>query len=114
MRVDAGKEKFEEIEVLGKPALFTDARIDRQTIPRGLHYYEVRGDDDGGFDPVQIGEGILVNHYGSILTRKPIKLDKDGYLDINPEKDFAYISGSHMTAKEFKKKYPLKKREKER
>ena len=113
MRFDAGKEKFEEIEVLGKPALFTDARLDRQTIPRGLHYYEVR--EEGGFDPVQIGKGILANHYGSILTRKPIRLDKDGYLDIDPEKDFVFIGGDHMTAKEFKKKYPLhKKREKER
>ena len=31
-----------EIEVLGKPALFHDMRIDRNTVPKGLYLYEVR------------------------------------------------------------------------
>ena len=63
------EEHFEEITVLGKPALFHDMRIDRETVPKGLYLYEVRGDDDGGGDPVQIAKGIMVNHFGSIITR---------------------------------------------
>ena len=109
------EEHFEEIMVLGKPALFHDMRIDRDTVPKGLYLYEVRGDDDGGGDPVQIARGIMVNHFGSIITREAIKLPPDGYLDIDPEKDWNFAGGDCRTVKEFQEKYPpAKKKEKER
>lgn len=110
-RFDARKENFEEIVVLGKPALFTDIRLDRATVPKGMYLYEVRA-DDVNFDPVQIARNIMVNHYGSILTREPIKLPADGYLDIDAEKDFSYEDGKHMGIKAFMEKYPsARKRE---
>lgn len=84
-RYDAGKETFEEITVLGKPALFTGIRIDRSTVPEGLFLYEVRHDDEGLGDPVQIARGILVNHFGSIITCEPVSLPPDGYLDLDGE-----------------------------
>ncbi len=77
-RYNAMEEHFEEITVLDKPALFTGIRIERETVPKGLYLYEVRGDDDGGGDPVQIARGIMVNHFGSIITHEPIKLPPDG------------------------------------
>ena len=104
-RYDAMAEKFEEITVLGKPALFTSIRIDRNSIPRGLYLYEVRYDDDGLGDPVQIAKGIMVNHFGSIITHKPLRLPRDGYLDIDPEKDWSFDGGDCRTVKEFQKKY---------
>lgn len=108
------EETYSEIRVLGKPALFHDLRIDRSTVPRGLYLYEVRSDDDGRGDPVQIAKGIMVNHWGTILTREPIKLPADGYLDIDPEKDWDYAGGDCCTVQEFMKKYPpVKQKEKE-
>ena len=107
-RYDAGRELFSEIRVLGKPALFHDMRIDRSSVPKGLYLYEVRHDDDSFGDPVQIAKGILVNHFGSILTQSPIKLPPDGCLDIEPEKDWDYREGNSLTIKEFLKKYPAK------
>lgn len=112
-RYHAGEEIFSEIMVLGKPALFHDMRIERDSVPKGLYLYEIRHDDDGFGDPVQIAKGIMVNHFGSILTREPIKLPPDGYLNIDPEKDWDYGSGNTLTAEEFMKKYPLKRKEKE-
>lgn len=113
-RYNAMEEKFEEITVLGKPALFHDMRIDRNSVPKGLYLYEVRSDDDGCGDPVQIARGIMVNHFGSIITREPIKLPPDGYLDIDPEKDWSYEGGDCRTVKEFQQTYPpVKKKEKE-
>lgn len=112
-RYDAGEELFTEIMVLGKPALFHDMRIERDSVPQGLYLYEIRHDDDGFGNPVQIAKGIMVNHFGSILTREPIKLPPDGYLDIDPEKDWDYGSGNTLTAEEFMKKYPQKGKEKE-
>ena len=35
-RYHAMNETYTEIEVLGKPALFHDMRIDRSTVPKGL------------------------------------------------------------------------------
>ena len=36
MTVDARKERFELVEVLGHPMLFTCLRVDRSTVPKGL------------------------------------------------------------------------------
>lgn len=107
-RYDAGREHFSEIRVLGKPALFHDMRIDRSSMPKGLYLYEVRHDDDGFGDPVQIAKEILVNHFGSIITRTPIKLPAGGCLDIDPEKDWDFGLGNSLTVKEFLEKYPSK------
>ena len=108
-RFNAMEEHFTEIEVLGKPALFHDLRLDRGSIPKGLYLYEVRYDDLGRGDPVQIAKGIMVNHLGSIITREQIKLPPDGYLDIDPEEDWSYTGGDCLTVKAFMEKYPLVK-----
>ena len=55
-RYNAMEETFTEVRVLGKPALFHDLRIDRSTVPKGLYLYEVRHDDEGWGDPVQIAD----------------------------------------------------------
>ena len=112
---NAVEESYEEITVLGRPALFTSGRLDRSTVPDGLYQYEVRSDDGGHGDPVQIAKGIMVNHWGTILTREPVRLPPDGYLDIDPEKDWSYAGGDCRTVKEFMQKFPpAKKKERER
>ena len=35
--IDATKETFESVTVLDKPMLFTCARIDRDTVPKGMY-----------------------------------------------------------------------------
>ena len=39
-------ERYEEITVCGKPALFTSIRIKRDTVPDGLYAYDVWHDDE--------------------------------------------------------------------
>ena len=51
-------------------------------------------------DPVQIAKGIMVNHFGSIITCDPIRLPPDGYLDIDPEKDWDFCDGDCRTVRE--------------
>lgn len=60
--VDVMEEDFEDVTVLGQPMLFTCARVDRSTVPKGLYLYEVRHDDDQRGDPVQLARWIMVNH----------------------------------------------------
>lgn len=106
-RFNAMEEKFEEVTLFGRPALFTDIRINRDTVPQGYHLYEVRHDDDCQGDAVQIARNIVVNHWGSVITRDAIKLPPDGCLDIEPEA-LNYMPGYDLSMKDFMDKYPPK------
>lgn len=46
MTVNARTEEFQQLELFGKYALFTDGRIDRPTVPKGWHCNDFRGSDD--------------------------------------------------------------------
>ena len=94
--------------------MFHDMRIERDSVPKGLYLYGVRIDEDGR-NPVQIAKDVMDNHFGSLITREPIKFSPDGYLDIDPEKDWNFAGGDCRTVKEFQENYPpVRKKEKER
>lgn len=106
-------ETFEIVTMLGKPMLFTELRIDRSTVPKGLYMYEVRHDDDMRGDPVQIANWILVYHWGTLISNEPLKLTpsrtaNNAYLDIDPYKDWNY-EGGEATVKEYMEQHPPKK-----
>lgn len=112
-RKNAMDEVYEEVTVFGKPMLFTCLRIDRDTVPKGMYLYEVRHDDDQQGDPVQIANWIMVNHWGTLISNQPIKLEKspsvnNAYRDIDPETDWNY-EGVDSTLKEYMEKHPPKK-----
>lgn len=106
-RYSAMSESFEEVTIFEKPALFTNLRIDRSSVPKGYHLYEVRHDDDSLGNAVQIAKGILVNHWGTLITRNKIKLPPDGHLDIKPD-DLNYHTGDCRSMKDYMRKYPVK------
>lgn len=113
MRYDAAKEEYEQVTVLGHTMLFTCGRIDRDTVPKGMYLYEVRHDDDGRGDPCEIAEKIMVNHWGTLITNRPIKLQIDertgkGYREIDPETDWSY-EGVCATLSKYMKKHPPQK-----
>lgn len=51
MRKNANEIVFDEIIVLGTPALFTDWRVDRASVPTDMKMYEVRHADEDWGDP---------------------------------------------------------------
>ena len=79
MRVNARKEEFEHIELFGKPALFTDSRIDRVTVPANLYCYDLRGSDNDPGKPVTVENKVGVNHAGTVLTIEPVTIPEEGY-----------------------------------
>jgi hypothetical protein len=105
-RYNATEEPFEEVTILDMPALFTSLRLDRATVPAGYHVYEVRHDDDHHGDAVQIARDIMVNHWGSLITRDEIKLPDDGYLDIEPDA-LNFCNGDCDSMSSFMEKYPV-------
>lgn len=58
------------------PDANTCCRVDQDTVPEDLYIYEVSHDENIRGKPVQISEWIRVNHWGTLLTSKPIRLDK--------------------------------------
>lgn len=92
-------EKFELIEVVGQPALFSDSRISDTEVPEGLHRYDLRvGDDD--FCDGAIEKSVYVNYGGSILLQQPLDLGADGYIQLD-EDSSPNFTGEEMTAEEF-------------
>ena len=60
-RHDANRLTYDEVTIFGVPALFTDLRVDRSTVPDGVYRYEVRYSDEYGGEPVELARGILVD-----------------------------------------------------
>ena len=102
--INANDVDYERFEVLGHDALFTCLRIDRKTLPDGLHAYDLRDCDDCTGDPCQLKNYILVNHWGTVIVREPIDgADVGVDLDRN---DYNYL-GEEMTLDEFANLAPI-------
>ena len=95
MAQNAVTEQYEEITVLGKPALFTSNRLDRSTILDGLYAYDVRHDDDCQGIPCEIAKHIMVNHWGTILLAEPLQLPERGFLLLDADTDWNYAPIDH-------------------
>ena len=52
--------------------LFSDIRVSRDTVPKGLYAYDLRDDDDCSYTPCQVQKFVLVNYLGTIITKTPI------------------------------------------
>lgn len=112
-RQDAVTESYEEVTVLNRPMLFTNSRIDRTTVPKGLYVYDVQHDSESQGIPVQIAEFILVNHWGTLISSRPIKLDTHPVLGkkhrLIDEEDWNY-EGVASSLQAYMEKHPPRKR----
>ena len=113
MTFHAMTERYEEITVCVKPALFTSIRIRRDTIPDGLYAYDVRHDDECRGIPCEIAPFVMVNHWGTIILAEPLELPDGGrrYIDEDTDWNYAPFGGTEknqkpcVTAEEFIKTY---------
>lgn len=105
MEMDAKKCKFLPVTVLGRPGLFHSERIERASVPKGWHMYEIQYHPKNPKLPVQIGK-MAVNHfYGTVLTPKAIRLS-EGEWDfrvIHGNRDLRFSVEKAVTLKEYDK-----------
>lgn len=67
---------FECIEICGTPALFTNERLTKESIPDGLHLYHLRHSDDASrFSSLE--KFVMVNFGGCVITKEPIELGEN-------------------------------------
>lgn len=90
--VNANEIDYEKLDLLGKIVLFTDLRIDRNTLPDGIYAYDLRHDDYGHGNICEIKSFVTVNHWGTILTDDPIPMSDGGCRLVNAE-DYSYTGG---------------------
>ena len=99
MKVNARTEEFQHIELFDKFALFTNARIDRSTVPEGWYCYDIRGSDDDPGELCYMEENVVVNHAGSVLMPEKLAMPKFGRLDVRDE--LGFLDEGNMTLREF-------------
>lgn len=103
--VDARTERFEAVEIVGTPGLFTTRRVDRSTIPKGMYAYDMQTSEEDWSQPCVLARHITVEHFGTVMTASPIPLPPNGYLNLSTG-DFDEQGGTeHLTTAEFEAKW---------
>ena len=106
MSVNAMTEDYEHIELFGKPALFTNARVDTHTVPDGWYVYDLRGRDDDPGMPHTLELLVVANHAGSIVTPELISFPANqDFRDVEGKINFL---GEEITLTEFCRQHGLK------
>ena len=101
MRYQANELRYEQATVLEKEAIFTELRVLRDSVPKGFSCYEVRHDDEGWGNPVEIAKGILVNFYGTLLVQGNLEqVEKEGDCFLE-ENDWNYSGERNFTLEEY-------------
>ena len=98
-------DSYDIVAVNGKPYMFTNLRVARETLPIGFYGYDVRDDDlcSGAF--AQIKPYIMVNHWGTIIGLDPIPLDPQ-WADYNPTEEDGNFIGDYVKSDiEFRNRY---------
>lgn len=94
-------EGYQQIELLGKTALFSNDRLTDADIPQGMYCYHLRHSDDGGrFCSVELKVGV--NHGGSVITKEPLDFGKQGYISFTEDTE-PNFTGEEQTLGEFLK-----------
>ena len=105
MNYDARKVTYQEVTIFDRPALFTECRIDRATVPEGVYRYELRhGDEDWG-EPVELARSIFANYYGTVLTHEPFQLPIDGWIPMEND-SLSCLDGGVAPFRNFRRNIP--------
>ena len=98
VQTQADQTRYQLMEIANQEALFSNGRFDRDSLPEGLFCYDIRDDSYG--NAARLEPSVVVNHFGSIVTRQPIEFPAEGYIDLIENDDWTF-EGSEMTLVEF-------------
>ena len=73
-------DEYDLISILGKHALFSNARLTDADVPKGLHVYHLR-DNDYGDAFATIEPNVNVNHGGSVIMKEELDFEASDYID---------------------------------
>ena len=105
-RKNAMSLSYKKIRLFNSPALFTEWRVIRDTVPTGMTLYELRHAAENWNKPCQLAKRIVVNYYGSILIPTPIQLAPDGGREI-VKGDWRYTRNTEISITDFLLQHPI-------
>ena len=91
-------EKYELIEILGHPALFSNGRISHSDLPDGLYRYDLRSGDETDF--VTLEKNVVVNHAGTVILKELLDFGDRDYIPLD-EDSSPNFTGEEMDLEEF-------------
>lgn len=100
---------FEVLQLFGRVVLFSENRIPNHLLPMRIFRYEIRNDASKSMMS-QLGKNICVHYGGTILSNHPIKLDQDGYRNIDEKNDVVYPLCPFVTLKQYMSEFKTKQR----
>jgi len=104
-RKKADEISYQEALFMSRPVLFTEYRVDRNTLPEGMFLYELRHADQNWNRPCQLQRNILVNFYGTVITSDAIQLPPGGSIEFQ-RKDFRISRDKESTLSDFMERNP--------
>ena len=104
MSTDIRTEEMEHIEIFGKPALLSDSRIARDSVPRGWYCYDLRGMDSDPGRPGTLEDQVTVNFAGAVLSPAPLKQPATEYRRLKGTLNYL---GEDVTLGEFCERHGL-------
>ena len=94
-------ESYELIEILDKPALFSNGRISESDLPEGLYKYDLRSGDETDF--VTLEKSVMVNHAGTVILKEPLDFGDKDYIPLDDDSS-PNFTGERMTLDEFQQR----------
>ena len=86
-------EDLDMIEVLDRPALFSNGRIPRAAVPEGLCAYDLYESCDTG-DFCYIAPRVIVNHGGTVLVKEPIDFGGADRINLTEDTSPNFLGGA--------------------
>lgn len=96
--IDVTKEQFQEVEIRGHYGIFTELRVDKSTIPKGMNCYELRHGEDDSY-PAAMEQGVRVNYFGAVLMTDKMELGENDVMELSFD-DFGY-TGESLSVTEY-------------
>ena len=94
-------ESYELIEILDKPALFSNGRISQSDLSEGLYKYDLRSGDETDFTALE--KSVMVNHAGTVILKEPLEFGDRDYIPLD-EDSSPNFTGEQMTLDEFRQR----------
>lgn len=103
--------QFDLVVIFDKPVLFTCERLSGNLPIDGVNYYDIRHDDECRGDMVQLKDRVMVNHWGTVLSKEKFEPREQGGrvfttaegIDMD-EDDYNY-TGETLSVSEYLEKY---------
>ncbi|MBP3399866.1 MAG: hypothetical protein J6K75_08920 [Erysipelotrichaceae bacterium] len=106
--------RYQPLKLFGKSVLFTEERIPDSQLPDGIYRYEVRHDDLSRGIMSELSKNIVVNYWGTILSRRKIPLGEDGTRIIVENEDIDFLFCPSITLQQYIDEYPSRRKEHEK